>query len=94
MRFISKNKQAILAIVPKVLENHANMKIIIKKTRINELDDFLLVADLKLLNIILGIGVHSSKYPCPYGHCYKAKDGTWIVGIRKTLQNILKNFLR
>ena len=67
------------------------MRTFIRKTKLNELDKFVLVADLKLLNIILGLGIYSSKFPCPYGHCFKNKKGLWVKGIARTLQNILEN---
>ena len=73
-------KVFILAIVPKTPETYRNMRVIIQKTQLNNLDKFLLVADLKLLNIILGLGTHSSRYPCPYGQCFKNKDGKWTKG--------------
>ena len=87
-------KVFILAIVAKAPETCRNMRVIIQKTQLNKLDNFRLVADLKLLNIILGFGTHSSKVPCPYGQCFKNKDGTWYKGCNRTLQTILENFTK
>ena len=87
-------KVFILAIVAKAPETYRNMRVIIQKTQLNKLDNFRLVADLKLLNIILGFGTHSSKVPCPYGQCFKNKDGTWYKGCNRTLQTILENFTK
>ena len=60
----------ILAIVANVPESYHNIKILINLTNINEIE-FMPSQDLKLTNIIIGITSHSSKYPCPYGECYK-----------------------
>ena len=87
-------KVFILAIVAKAPETYRNMRVIIQKTQLNKLDNFRLVADLKLLNIILGFGTHSSQVPCPYGQCFKNKDGTWYKGCNRTLQTILENFTK
>ena len=82
----------ILAMAPKTPENYENMKIMITKTKLNLLCNYVVVADLKLLNIIIGIGTHSSKYPCPYGECYRNKKGNWVTGKRRTVKNIKENY--
>ena len=44
---------------PQNLQIYNNMKILIQKTKLDTLEDHILVADLKLLNIILGLGTDS-----------------------------------
>ena len=45
--------------------------------------------DLKLINICCGMTGATSKYPCPYGHCRKLSDGTWLVGQFRTIESII-----
>ena len=59
-------------------------------TKINEVE-YALSVDLKLVNISIGICSHSSKYPCPYGECYKDSRGNWIKGQDRTIRNIREN---
>ena len=54
-------KVFVLAIAPKTPETYLNMKILIEKIKLNKLKNYIMVADLKLVNIILGLGTHSSK---------------------------------
>ena len=51
------------------------------------------VVDLKLVNIMVGIGTNSSRYSCAFGECYKDKNtGFWIKGQERTISGI--NFLQ
>ena len=59
------NKVLVLALVKNVTENHANLQILIEKTKVNNIK-FYLAADLKLLNIIVGLSRHEGKYSCLY----------------------------
>ena len=59
------NKVLVLAFVKNVTENHANFQILIEKTKLNNIK-FYLAADLKLLNIIVGLSGHGGKYSCLY----------------------------
>ncbi|XP_065684973.1 uncharacterized protein LOC124807737 isoform X1 [Hydra vulgaris] len=68
------NKVLVLAFVKNVTENHANLQIIIKKIMLNRLK-FYLAADLKLLNIILGLSGHGGKYSCLYCNGEKSNLG-------------------
>ena len=81
----------ILAAVCQVPETYNNMHVLINLTKINEIR-YKLSQDLKLINIVIGITNHSSKYPCPYGKCYKDENsGEWIKGMIRTFRNIMEN---
>lgn len=81
----------LLAIVAKVPESYENMQTLMQLTNINEVE-FKLSNDLKLVNIMIGIGTHSAKYPCPYGECYKDEDtDEWVKGKYRTYRNIVEN---
>ena len=81
----------ILAIVANVPESYHNIKILMKLTNINEIE-YILSQDLKLTNIIIGITSHTSKYPCPYGECYKDyKCNEWYKGRNRTISNLTSN---
>ena len=56
----------------------------------NEIE-YSLSMDLKLTNITIGIGPHSSKYPCPYGECFRNENGEWTKGRDRTVNNIKEN---
>ena len=58
-------KLMILAIAFDVKENYANIKLVFDTLQLNDLK-FTLAADLKLLNIIVGIQSHSSMFPCTW----------------------------
>ena len=41
---------------------------------------------------MIGITNYSSKYPCPYGECYKDENSSeWVKGKNRTIQNINEN---
>ena len=54
-----------LAIVKDVCESYHNVKILLDLLGIEQLD-YINVFDLKLTNIYIGIGKHSSTFPCPW----------------------------
>ena len=80
----------ILAAVSHVKESYHNMGILFKLTNLNDVP-FKLSQDLKLTSIVIGITCHSSKYPCPYGECYKDEYGLWIKGRDQTIENLTEN---
>ena len=81
----------ILAIVANVPESYHNIKILMNLTNVNEIE-YTLSQDLKLTNIIIGITSHSSKYPCPYGECYKDNiSKEWYKGTDRTIKNLRSN---
>lgn len=67
-------KMKILAAIRDVPESHSNIETSMKLTKVNNL-----VAnysmDNTLVNIVLGMTGALSKYPCPYAHCRKKKNG-------------------
>ena len=85
-------KQSIVLGCAPVCESYINCKIILDKIDLSSVD-FQISADLKLLNIILGLQSASSKFPCPYCLSSKNKDGKWIAGAEsRTFQNVKENF--
>ena len=89
-KFMGPKRCIILAAVSKVKETHHNIGVLMEITKINEVE-YALSMDLKLVNISIGICSHSSKYPCPYGECYKDSQGNWIKGQDRTICNIREN---
>ena len=63
------------------------MAVLLEITKLNEVE-YVMFMDLKLLNITIGICSLSSRHPCPYGECFKDKDGNWIKGRDRTIGNI------
>ena len=86
-KFMGPKRSIILAVVSKVQETHYNIEVLMKLTNLNEVD-YKLSMDLKLVNISIGICSHTSKYPCPYGECYKDDQGNWMKGPDRTVTNI------
>ena len=78
--WISRNKSKamgpkrclVITAVTQVSEIYWNMQVLIELTGLNEIQ-FKFSQDIKLIKIIIGITTFSSKYLCPYGHCYKDK---------------------
>ena len=90
-QFMGPKFGLILAIVANVPESYHNIKILINLTNINGIE-YMLLQDLKLTNIIIGITSHSSKYPCPYGECYKDNiSKEWYKGTERTIKNLRSN---
>jgi hypothetical protein len=72
----------ILAIGSRVTENYSNIKLILEKIQYPKFNmKHKWVADLKLVNIMVGIGPNSSRFSCPFGDCYRNKKN-WIVDQR------------
>jgi len=90
-KFSGANKSIILGAVPLIPETYFNDEIFFRKLDLNQIS-YQLCTDLKLVNQILGIGSHSSKYPCPYGHCYRNTWGIWMKGINRTIATLIKDF--
>ena len=68
---VSVNKIIILALIPCIKETYDDVKIILEKIKLNNIE-FKIVCDLKLLSIYLGLQGASATYPCPY--CYITLD--------------------
>ena len=76
-----------------VKESYHNMSVLMKLTNLNEVE-YSFSMDLKLINIYIGIGSHSSRHPCPYGECYRDKTGSWVKGRDRTVNNIKEHQIR
>ena len=76
-----------------VKESYHNMNILFQLTNLNEVE-YKLSQDLKLTSIIIGITSHSSKYPCPYGECFKDNHGNWVKGKDRTVKNLTENQMK
>ena len=61
----SVKEVVILSAVPDVKESYHNVYTMWKEVGMNEIENKIkLAADLKIYNIVLGIGCHSSSHPC------------------------------
>ena len=58
-------KLLIIGIVQDIAETYGNAKIILNLLGIEKID-FVIATDYKLVNILLGLSSHSSKFRCPY----------------------------
>ena len=85
------NKVIILAFAKNVCESHTNLQTLIEKTKLNDLK-FYLAADLKLLNIVLGLSGHGGKYPCLF--CDGDKTNLGELRTFNMLKNTYKNFAK
>ena len=83
--------------VDNVPENRENVKVLVEKLNLPELQkDFKIVADIKLIDIMCGIQSTSSTHPCPY--CKGAKldkngretngKGTFVKGEPRSMKNL------
>ena len=86
-KLMGPKRSIVLAAVSKVKETHHNMKVLMEITNMNEVE-YNLSMDLKLINISIGIQSHSSRYPCPYGECWKDERGCWHKGQDRSIRNI------
>ena len=84
-------KRSLVLAAVNVPETHWNIHVLMELTKLNEID-FRLSQDLKLINIVIGITSHSSKFPCPYGECFKDEENEhWIKGKNRTFSNLQEN---
>ena len=97
----STKRCLVIARVDQIPENYSNVTILMSKLNLQELKkDFCVVADLKLVDIMVGIQSTSSMHPCPY--CDGAKfdktgrktnqKGTFVKGRPRTMQNVREHF--
>lgn len=82
-------KLLILAIAASTQENYDNVS---KLWSLLEMNKFkgTFAADLKLINILLGIMPHSSSYPCAW--CNSHKNELHLCGVYRTIRDLLKNY--
>ena len=97
----STKRCLVIARVDQVPENYTNVTILMSRLNLTELKkDFCVVADLKLVDIMVGIQSTSSMHPCPY--CDGAKfdkkgvktnqKGTFVKGRPRTMKNVQEHF--
>lgn len=80
----------LLAVVPGIPEKFKNVSQVWNLLQLNNLKIFV-AADLKMINILLGLMGHSSTYPCPYCVTMKRFLSTKCDQSR-TIENINENF--
>ena len=70
------------------------MKLILEKIKYSEFNyKHYWVADIKLLNIMMGIGTNSSRYSCAFGNCHKdSKSRFWVAGDNRTIWGINETY--
>ena len=89
----STKRVIILAHVDDCPETYQNVAKILDKLNIHHLyQEYHLVADLKLYNIILGLTSCSSKHGCCYCTGKKGPDGVWLKGEDRPLENLLEDY--
>ena len=91
----------VVARVDSVPENYTNVTILMSKLNLPALrKDFCVVADLKLVDIMVGIQSTSSMHPCPYCDGYKVdktgkktnQKGTFVKGSKRTGRTLQTDF--
>lgn len=87
-------KSILVAIACGVTEHATNIQTIFDKIGINNFTDmkFYIETDLKLINIILGLGSHSSKFPCPFGECFREGLNDWKLGKLRDFRSLKNHF--
>ena len=97
----STKRCLVIARIDQVPENYTNVTILMSKLNLPELrKDFCVVADLKLVDIMVGIQSTSSMHPCPFCDGHKIdkngrktnQKGTFIKGIPRTMENVQDHF--
>ena len=97
----STKRCLVVARIDQVPENYTNVTILLSKLNLPELrKDFCVVADLKLVDIMVGIQSTSSMHPCPYCDGHKVdksgrktnQKGTFVKGIPRTMKNVQEHF--
>ena len=81
-----------LAAVKGVPETYNNIKFLYDQLQLDNIEHKL-SEDPKLVNMTAGVGSSSSKFPCPYGYCYKSPTGEWIKGEDRTIENLIEHHL-
>ena len=64
-RLSGANRLQVLAIAEDIQEHYENLRIIVNKLQLNNIDK-VTACDLKLINVLIGISSHSGKFACPY----------------------------
>nr|XP_047132589.1 uncharacterized protein LOC124811278 [Hydra vulgaris] len=64
-KYTSVHKTLVLAVLPSIDENYANIKMLLDKLKLNSLD-YSISEDLKVLLLMVGKQSAASKHPCPF----------------------------
>ena len=81
-----------LAVCPGVPENYNNVKVLLDRIKVQLLENYRLTGDLKIYNIVVGIGTAASKYPCAFCLSFRDKDGYWVLAELRTWSNCIQNY--
>ena len=99
----STHRVVIGARVDNIPECYYNLKVMLDKLKLNEINqDFKIVCDLKVVDILLGIQSTSSTHCCPYCHGHKVdkngqatnKRGIWVKGPPQTINSLLESCMK
>lgn len=83
-------KLFILGLVPGCQETYKNINMLCSKINMLDIDNAVFAVDLKVANLLCGIGTHSSLYPCTW--CFASKNKLDQKAELRTIQNITKYF--
>ena len=83
------NKLLVIGLAEDMKENRENLDELLKLLELGD-EKFHLSADLKLINLLLGISTHSSTHPCP--HC-KWRRNTFGKGDLRTFEEIREFYI-
>lgn len=59
-------KLILVALAPNIQENYKNIFMLWKISKINDLREYYVASDLKMINILLGLMSHASMHPCSW----------------------------
>ena len=80
------NRSIILAFVEGVQENHENLRVVLELLQLDKLG-FVVAADLKLLNVFLGLSGHGGKFAC-----YVCEGEVGLEsGVLRTVSSLIQN---
>lgn len=83
------NKLFLIGLTEFSEENHHNISVLWNLLQLKDFEGKI-TADLKLLNIFIGLMTHSSSYPCTW--CIAHKDDLKTLGILRTIGSCIDNF--
>ena len=87
----SVKRLMLLAVVPEIQENYCNLLKLWTILDINQLEkDFVISADLKICNILLGLMPHGATHPCCW--CDAKKGSLQFEGNTRTFQGLQDHF--
>lgn len=86
-RYSGVNKLLVLAHVDNIQERYENIRTLVELVKLNQLKTFI-AADLKLINVLLGISSHSGKFSCAWCE----SECTLSSGKLRTFGNIQQHY--